>query len=141
MNKKGISPLIATVLLIGFVVAIGAVVMFWGKGYVEERTEKEGELSKAQLECTKINLKVIGTDGDITVENRGDVDIDAFKVKYYGGDYDGKLDEVYTKVPPMGRAYIPSRLADQVDVIPAIKPEGVGAPLLPCSDKHKLVNL
>ena len=32
MNKKGISPLIATVLLIGFAVALAAVVMTWGLG-------------------------------------------------------------------------------------------------------------
>ena len=30
-NKKGVSPLIATILLIAFAVALGAVVMSWGR--------------------------------------------------------------------------------------------------------------
>ncbi len=35
-SKRAISPLIATVMLIAFAVALGAVVMNWGKGYIEE---------------------------------------------------------------------------------------------------------
>ncbi len=38
-SKKGISPLIATVLLIAFSVALGAVVMSWGEAYIEEKAE------------------------------------------------------------------------------------------------------
>lgn len=35
-SKRGISPLVATVMLIAFAVALGAVVMNWGKGYIQE---------------------------------------------------------------------------------------------------------
>ncbi|MBN1156085.1 hypothetical protein JXA85_00570 [Candidatus Woesearchaeota archaeon] len=35
-GKKGVSPLIATVLLIAFAVALGAVVMNWGKNQIQE---------------------------------------------------------------------------------------------------------
>jgi len=35
-NKKGVSPLLATVLLIGFAVSIGAVIMSWGKTAFEQ---------------------------------------------------------------------------------------------------------
>lgn len=35
-SKRGVSPLIATVLLIGFAVAIGAVIMNWGSAVVAE---------------------------------------------------------------------------------------------------------
>lgn len=38
-NKKGVSPLIATVLLIAFAVSIGAVIMNWGKSALEEEEE------------------------------------------------------------------------------------------------------
>ena len=44
-SKKALSPLIATVMLIAFAVALGAVVMNWGKGYIEESTISEGEMS------------------------------------------------------------------------------------------------
>lgn len=141
--KKGISPLIATVLLIGFVVAIGAIVMLWGKGFVTERAEKSGELSKAQLDCTQVNLKFLNlVSGRVTFENRGTVDINAFKVKYYGVSADVKdFEDIYAEVPPLGRIEIPGKGANSIDVIPSIKPKGFGAPLVPCSDKHKKVNL
>lgn len=138
--KKGISPLIATVLLIGFVVAIAAIVMLWGKGFIEERTAKEGALSKAKLDCTNINIKFIKIDGGyVIIENRGNVEVNAFKVRYYGGP--DKLIEIYIGVKPLGRINIPISSAERMDIIPAIKPKGVGAPLVPCSDKHKLVNI
>ena len=35
INKKGITPLIATVLLIGFTVALAGIVITWGGGFVE----------------------------------------------------------------------------------------------------------
>ena len=39
MNKRGMSPLFATVLLIAFSIALGAVVMSWGESYIEEKAE------------------------------------------------------------------------------------------------------
>ncbi|MBU0980505.1 MAG: hypothetical protein KJ709_06880 [Nanoarchaeota archaeon] len=51
-NKRGVSPLIATVLLIAFAVALGAVVMNWGKTYVEEQAEDVQERSDQQIVCT-----------------------------------------------------------------------------------------
>ncbi len=38
-SKKGISPLIATILLIAFALIIGAVTMNWGKAYAEKSEE------------------------------------------------------------------------------------------------------
>ncbi|MEM4263982.1 MAG: archaellin/type IV pilin N-terminal domain-containing protein [Candidatus Woesearchaeota archaeon] len=38
-SKKGVSPLIATILLIVFSIALGAVVMSWGEAYIEEKAE------------------------------------------------------------------------------------------------------
>jgi flagellin-like protein len=51
-NKKGVSPLIATILLIAFAVALGAVVMNWGRN-VEFLKEEPG-----MEKCANINLKV-----------------------------------------------------------------------------------
>lgn len=47
-SKRALSPLIATVMLIAFAVALGAVVMNWGKGYIEESgVLPEGEIELA----------------------------------------------------------------------------------------------
>lgn len=56
MNKKGISPLIATLILIAFSIGLGAIVMSWGKGYVEARAEFVGQVTAAPLGCGSIQL-------------------------------------------------------------------------------------
>lgn len=41
MNRKALSPLIATLLLVVFAIVVGAITMSWGKGYVEKIEHKE----------------------------------------------------------------------------------------------------
>src|SRR3989344_1176127 len=50
LNKKAVSPLIATVLLMAFAVALGAIVMTWGKNYVTQTTNLD-EPNK-QIACS-----------------------------------------------------------------------------------------
>lgn len=38
--KRGISPLIATVLILGFVVSLATLIMLFGKGFIEKGTQK-----------------------------------------------------------------------------------------------------
>ncbi|MBN2422195.1 hypothetical protein JXB41_03125 [Candidatus Woesearchaeota archaeon] len=50
-NKKSVSPLIAVVLVIAFTVALGAILMTWGRGFITSQTENvESETSK-QTSC------------------------------------------------------------------------------------------
>jgi flagellin-like protein len=51
-NKKGVSPLIATVLLIAFAVALGAVVMNWGRAYVEDTATFAQQKSDTEIKCS-----------------------------------------------------------------------------------------
>lgn len=57
MDKKALSPLVATLLLVVFALAIGAVTMNWGKSYVENIKEGtgSGEVSGSVI----INLRDI----------------------------------------------------------------------------------
>jgi flagellin-like protein len=50
-NKRGVSPLIATVLLIAFAVALGAVVMNWGRTYVTQTAQDVKSSSDVELAC------------------------------------------------------------------------------------------
>lgn len=50
-SRKAVSPLIATVLLIAFAVALGAVVMNWGRGYVEDTANMARERSDTEVTC------------------------------------------------------------------------------------------
>jgi flagellin-like protein len=52
MNKKAVSPLIAAVLLIAFTVAIGAVVMTWGRNFVQTNIDKANDQGSIQSACS-----------------------------------------------------------------------------------------
>ena len=107
MNKRAVSPLIATVLLIAFAVALGAVVMNWGKTYVEEQAEHAGSKSNAEIKCqVDIDLGVKEIRGvprlcynsgvgnasvEVMLENRGTEEISGIRVLMIGTN-----EEVYS---------------------------------------------
>lgn len=96
MNKRAISPLIATILLIAFAIALGLVVMNWGKSYIEEKAEftvGPQDLSA----CNLIQLEFIQVGGENKIcfnsdtliveaflENGPDRAIDNFDVRVIG---------------------------------------------------------
>lgn len=81
-TKRGISPLIATVLIIGMVVSASAVVFLWAKGFEENLIKKEGAASLSALNCaTDITIDAIRHDAaTITVENKGRGKIEGFRI-------------------------------------------------------------
>lgn len=83
-NKKGISPLIASILLIGFTVALAAIIMTWGTSFVKKQTEQtETEGSKA-LDCAKLNLRISGgCDGKIAIDNPQNIAITSLTFRKY----------------------------------------------------------
>ena len=82
MNKKGISPLIATVLVIGFTVALAAVIITWGQGFIKDTTENVDIQTQAQLKCTNVDFGIISATevGGIKVESKSDQAISGFRV-------------------------------------------------------------
>ena len=95
MEKRGISPLIATVLLIGFTITIAAILMIWGGNLVKERAEKISARTDAQTSCTaKVEIGLNSAKCDtteeivkISVENKGSDIINAFRARInYDGD-------------------------------------------------------
>ncbi|MBI2133757.1 hypothetical protein HYU11_03690 [Candidatus Woesearchaeota archaeon] len=99
-SKKGVSPLIATVLLIAFAVALGAVVMNWGRSYTENTAASVKEKSDVDVKCSlDVKLKVIEYSDkpqicvgewdansyiNVTLQNIGEKKIEALKVTIFG---------------------------------------------------------
>jgi len=99
-TKKAVSPLIATVLLIAFAVALGAVVMNWGRNYIETTAEFAKEKSDTEIRCSMdISLELIrltdtpqicftnDTDNptiNFTVGNAGTVTITGIRMQVFG---------------------------------------------------------
>ncbi|MBD3203262.1 hypothetical protein GF327_03140 [Candidatus Woesearchaeota archaeon] len=94
-RKKGVSPLIATVLLIAFSVALGAVVMSWGRSFIDSQTSDVDSGTSQQMTCSLdvgINFVTINsrelicydsTTGelDMTIENTGVTNISGIMIK------------------------------------------------------------
>ena len=72
--KKGVSPIIATILLIALVIVIGTIVFVWFKSMTQEAITKfEGQ--NVELVCDDINLDVSYSSGTLSISNSGNVPI------------------------------------------------------------------
>ena len=82
-NKRGISPVIATVLLIAMVVAIGLIVFMWFRGIVVEEGTKFGKNIK--LNCPEVNFDASYSEAEeiLSIVNRGNIPIYKMKLKIF----------------------------------------------------------
>ncbi len=88
MKKRGISPLIATVLLVGFVIAMAVLVWLWYGNIIEERAQKVREDTTGKFSCASdvsISVVNLGCDSDnawvnFDVQNTGQADLVGFRV-------------------------------------------------------------
>ncbi len=58
-NKKGISPLIATVLIIGFTIIIAALVITWGTNLFKKTVSETEKSTKINTLCSSSNIEVV----------------------------------------------------------------------------------
>lgn len=78
-NHRGISPVIATVLLIAMVVIIGLIIFLWFRGMVEEEGTKFGKNIK--LNCPDVNFDASYSGEVLSIINTGNVPIYRMKLK------------------------------------------------------------
>lgn len=95
MKKKGISPLIATVLILGFTVALAAIIMTWGTSFTKKMQEQTEETADIQVKCATdvaFDIKSVcntsKTDYKVLIENNGNQDIKKWIVRLYASDTD-----------------------------------------------------
>ncbi len=81
MNKKGVSPVVATVLLIAIVVVIGFIVFFWLRGFVGESIIKFDTDIK-QI-CGQVSFTADYGTNTIYITNNGNIPIYRMKVLDY----------------------------------------------------------
>ena len=80
MKNRGLSPVIATVLLITMVIVIGLIVFFWFKGMTEEAITKfDG--TNIELVCDDVYFSASYSSGQLYLSNDGDVPIYGMKIK------------------------------------------------------------
>lgn len=80
MKKKGVSPVIASVLLIGMVVALALIIFIWMRGFTQEVITKfDGQ--NVELSCENIQLDASYSSGELSISNRGNVPVFNAKLK------------------------------------------------------------
>ncbi|MBU3940816.1 MAG: hypothetical protein KKH88_02750 [Nanoarchaeota archaeon] len=113
MGKKGISPLIATVLLIGFAIVLAALVFRWGGQFFSSQTEQTDQEVREVLAFAGIDISLEEARGpgcdnlSLLITNFEDVDILRFLVRITDGD---EIDLITTTDG------IPAFYSDWVDV-------------------------
>jgi len=86
-NKRGISPVVATVLLIAIVIVIALIVFVWFKGITDEAITKFDN-TNIKLVCDQVSFSADYSNGNILISNDGNVPIYKFKAKLFGaGSY------------------------------------------------------
>lgn len=86
-QRKGLSPVIATVLLVGLVVVSGLIIFMWFRGLTQEAITKFDQ--NIQLICKDVKFDVRYSDEKLALSNLGNVPIYGFKVKIQGsGGYE-----------------------------------------------------
>lgn len=79
MNKKSISPVIATVLLIAIVIVLAMIIFLWARGFISETIMKKGE--NVEQACNKINLEVAYEGEELQITNKGNIPVYRFEAR------------------------------------------------------------
>lgn len=130
MKKMGISPVIATILLIAIVVILALIIFLWATRVIEEGVEKNG-LPSYQV-CSEIKLKAEYNEAQekLQVINTGTIPVYEFQVKKtIGGreviqpkSEDGSSAENVGRGLALGQSTIISITGnpDKIEIIPVI---------------------
>ena len=88
-TKRGLSPVITTVLLIALVVVSTSIVFLWFRGMVEEGVTKFGKNIK--LACDDVDFRAEYNSGTLNIVNNGNIPIYSFDVRISsGGNFETK---------------------------------------------------
>jgi len=84
-KNKGLSPVIATVLLITIVIVIALIVFLWVRGMTEEAITKFDDKVNIKLVCEDVSFEASYTDGTgLYITNPGSVPIFGMDIKIVG---------------------------------------------------------
>jgi len=98
LNKKGISPMIAMILLVAFTVSVGGILILWGRSLITTQTGTVETPTKKISECIYSKIDITFAQQfcsdwfNATVVNSGPVDMENLTVLVY--DVDGKIVEL-----------------------------------------------
>lgn len=84
MQKKGVSPVVATVLMISITIVLAIVVFTWTRVFIVEQVEKFGKSAEQVCEDLSFDAELVPTTQllyDLYISNRGNIPIYAIDIK------------------------------------------------------------
>jgi FlaG/FlaF family flagellin (archaellin) len=81
VGKHGLSPVIASMLMILLVLVLASMIFLWSRGFIAEQIEKFG--GPIEDVCGKVSFEVYRDGSKIEVVNRGNVDIRHLDIKMF----------------------------------------------------------
>ena len=133
MKKRGVSPLVATILIIALTIIISVFVFVWGADIFSSYKEKTTQESKVSLACaqTFFNVKTacfLGGNLNLYIENTGQQDISDFLYRFKGKEikpkYLGKSLSQYSTLLTSSLITESKELLDEIELYPNITIEG-----------------
>jgi len=79
VKRKGLSPVIASVLMIALVLVLAAMIFLWARGFIGEQIEKFGR--PIDEICGNVDFRIERVGDNLEVANRGDIDIRHLDIK------------------------------------------------------------
>jgi len=71
MRRKGISPLIAAVLLIAFTISIGGIFAEWSGALTSDTTQENTEAQQQILDCSSMKIEIVDIQENYSNSNLG----------------------------------------------------------------------
>lgn len=82
-NKRGLSPIVTTILLVALTIGIIAIIFFWFRGMIQEGVVKFGK--NIELVCDDVDFDASYSSGTLTIVNNGNVPVFLVNVRISGG--------------------------------------------------------
>lgn len=88
MGRRGLSPAVASVLMILLVLVLAVIIFLWARGFIGEQIEKFGE--PIEKTCAKVKFEAVKFTDEynqevLEIRNVGNVDIRELEVKKFDG--------------------------------------------------------
>ena len=84
MDKRGISPVIATVLLVLIAVIIAGIIFVWARSFVGEKTTKFGSAIELACPDIKFNAEAFAGENKLYIVNQGTVPLYGMEIRNKG---------------------------------------------------------
>ncbi len=145
MNKRGMSNLIATSLIIMITAFIGTMLLIWVTGFVKAQQYQALSTTIKSMDCGKINYKLRAAclqDENLTflIDNLGTKEIEGIRLRIFGDDTLSQMLDSKIKMAEIQRFSIEYGTGniDHIETLPVIK---VGNKDYTCNQKETFFNI